>query len=225
MRTRPGPALLLLALLALSALCGACGAIPPYSSVRRQDVSGQNAVKLRGTIWNNIQIHSEDLTYPFAEPVGYELDKFSSYGIEFERLIPLADSDRYSLTFGYETRDMQVEGTHTPIQGEQIHAGIRRYFGDRALTAFVAGQAIYHQTLDFPGELDLRESDDFFGIGFGGGANLALSDHFTIEIYGMYELAPGVKTYKRRVDGEDAPADLEFNFSGPMIYLALGYHF
>lgn len=224
MRLRPGPAVLLIALTAFS---GACGAIPPYSSVRQQEVSGLNAIKLRGTIWNNIQIEANDIIYPFDEPVGYELDRFSSYGIEFERLIEFNGSDGYSLTFAYETRDMQVEGTDTPIQGEQIHAGIRRYFGDRALTAFVTGQAIYHQSLDFPGELGLalRESDDFFGIGVGAGANLALAAHFTLELYGMYELAPGVKTYKRRVDGSEAPADLEFDFSGAVLYLGLGYHF
>jgi len=222
MRLRPGSALFLLA---LSALAGACGVVPPYSTVREQELSGLNAVKLRGTVWNNIQIHSEDLTYPFSEPVGYELDRFSSYGIEFERLIELNGAKGYSLTFAYETRDMQVEDTHTPIQGEQIHAGLRRYFGDRALTGFVTAQAIYHQSLDFPGELGLRESDDFFGVGAGAGANLALSAHFTIELYGVYELAPGVKTYKRRIDGSEAPADQEFNFSGPTVYLAVGYHF
>lgn len=222
MRLRPGPVFLLIALIAFT---GACGAIPPYSSVRQQDVSGLNAIKLRGTVWNNLQIHSEDIIYPFDEPVGYELDRFSSYGIEFERLIEFNGSDGYSLTFAYETRDMQVEDTHTPIQGEQIHAGIRRYFGDRALTGFVTAQAIYHQSLDFPGELGLRESDDFFGIGAGAGANLALSAHYTVELYGMYELSPGVKTYRRRIDGSTAPADEEYNFSGWMLYLAIGYHF
>lgn len=224
MRSHPGPALLLLA---VGALAGACNAIPPYSRVREQDVAGRNAVKVRGSVWSNMQIESKDLTYPFADPIGYELDRFSSYGIEFERLITIGKSSQYSLTFAYETRDMQVDGTTSPIQGEQIHAGMRRYFGDRALTAFVTAQAIYHQSLDFPGELnlDLRESDDFLGIGVGGGANLALSENFTFEVYGIYELAPGVKTYKRRMDGPDAPADREFNFSGPMIYLGLGYHF
>ena len=78
MRLRPGPAILLLA---LSAMTGACDAIPPYSSVRKQEVSGLNAIKLRGTIWSNLQIEAKDTTYPFAAPVGYELDKFSSYGI------------------------------------------------------------------------------------------------------------------------------------------------
>jgi hypothetical protein len=122
---------------------------------------------------------------------------------------------------------MEIEGTTSPVQGEQIHAGVRRYFGDRALTGFVAVQAIYHQSLDFPGELnlDLRESDDFLGFGLGGGANLALSEHFTLEAILMYESAPGVDTYKRRVDGPDAPADREFFFSGPVAYLGFGYHF
>ncbi len=222
MRCGPGPVVLLI-LAALPA--AACGTIPRYSEVRENKVEGVNAVKIRAAIWENTQIESKDTTFPFAADAGFELDRYSSFGVEFERRIPIGDSKQYAVTFAYETRDMQVENTSTPIQGEQIHAGMRRYFGDRALTAFLAAQLIYHQSLDFPGELGLRESDDFLGWGAGGGLNLALSGHFTIEATAMYESAPGVKTYKRRTEGPAAPADLEFNFSGPVVYIGLGYHF
>lgn len=223
MRCGLGPILIFAA---AAACAGGCGTIPPYSRVRQQEVKGLNAIKLHGSYWQNTQIKSKDTTFPFAPDTGYELDRYSSYGIEFERLLN-GDLQNWSVTFAYETRDMQIEGTNTPVQGEQIHVGMRRYFGDRALTAFLAGQFIYHQSLDFPGELglDLRESDDFFGWGAGGGVNLAISEHFTVESYLMYESAPGVKTYKRRVDGPGAPADLEFFFSGPVAYLGVGYHF
>lgn len=222
MRSGTGLALLL----AAAAAGGGCGTIPPYSSVREQEVEGLNAIKLRGAFWQNTQIESKDLVFPIAPDAGYELDRYSSYGIEFERLLS-EKFPQWSVTFAYETRDMEIEGTTSPVQGEQIHAGMRRYFGDRALTGFLAAQLIYHQSLDFPGELGLglRESDDFLGWGAGGGANLALSEHFTIEAYLMYEGAPGVNTYKRRTDGPGAPADREFFFSGPVAYLGVGYHF
>jgi hypothetical protein len=222
MRCSPGPCL---TLLAAAVSTGGCGTIPLYSSVRENKVEGPNSVKIRAAIWDNTQIESKDIMFPFDAGAGYELDRYSSYGIEFERLITLGESRKYSVTFAYETRDMQLEDSGTPIQGEQIHAGMRRYFGDRVLTAFLSAQLIYHQSLDFPGELDLRESDDFLGVGAGGGLNIALSEHLSLETYVIYEVAPGVKTYKRRTVSPDAPADLEFNFSGPVAYIGLGYHF
>lgn len=215
------PALALLALFAASTF--ACGAIPPYSSVRKQDLTGLNSVKLRASFWNAMDAKQADNIYPFAPDQEYEFDRFSTYGLEFERLL----GKGFTVGFSYDTRDMEVEGTTSPINGEQFSIGLRRYFGDRALTAFAAAQLIYHQSLDFPGELgfDRRESDDFFGVGAGGGVNLALTEDFSIEVYLMYEAAPDVKTYKRIVDGLGAPADQTFNFSGPVAYVGIGYHF
>lgn len=215
------PVLALLALLAVAT--ASCGAIPPYSSVRKQELTGLNAVKLRASFWNSMDVKQEDTTFPFAPDREYELDGFSTYGIEFERLI----GNGFTVGFSYDTRDMEVEGTEGPINGEQFSIGMRRYFGDRALTAFLAAQLIYHQTLEFPGELgfDRRESDDFLGWGAGGGVNLALTEDFSLEAYLLYEGAPDVKTYKRIQDGINAPADQTFNFSGPVAYVGVGFHF
>ena len=123
------PVLALLALLVASTF--ACGAIPPYSSVRKQEVTGLNAVKLRAAIWNSIDVKEEDTTFPFAPDRNFDLDGFSSLGIEFERLL----GKGFTASFAYDTRDMEVEGAGSPINGEQIAVGLRRYFGDRALTA------------------------------------------------------------------------------------------
>ena len=215
------PVLALLALLVASTF--ACGAIPPYSSVRKQEVTGLNAVKLRAAIWNSIDVKEEDTTFPFAPDRNFDLDGFSSLGIEFERLL----GKGFTASFAYDTRDMEVEGAGSPINGEQMAVGLRRYFGDRALTAFVTAQFIYHQSLDFPGELglDLRESDDFFGVGAGGGLNLALTEDFSLEVSVIYEAAPDVKTYKRIIEGPDAPADRTFNCSGTVAYVGIGFHF
>jgi len=213
-----------LALIALlAAPTASCGTIPPYSSVRKQDLTGLNAVKLRGSFWNSFDVKQEDTTFPFDPDRKYELDGFSTYGIEFERLI----GNGFTVGFSYDTRDMEIEGTNSPVNGEQFSVGLRRYFGDRALTSFLAAQMIYHQSLDFPGELgfDRRESDDYFGIGAGGGINLALTEDFSLEAYLMYEAAPDVKTYKRIVDGLGAPADQTFNFSGAVAYVGIGFHF
>ncbi len=212
-----------LGLVLLGAATVSCGTIPPYSQVRQQDLVGKNAIKLRGSLWSSMNVRSEDATFPKSDDVDYEVDRFSTYGIEFERLI----GNQFTVGFSYDTRDIQLDGTHSPIQGEQISLGLRRYFGNRALTAFVLGQLIYHQSLDFPGELglDLRESDDFLGIGLGGGANLAITEHFSIESYLTYEISPDVDTFKRRIDGPDAPVDLRFAFSGLIAYVGIGFHF
>lgn len=215
------PALALIA--SLVAATASCGAIPPYSSVRKQEVTGLNAVKLRGSFFDGFDVKQEDTTFPFEPDRSYQLSGFSTYGIEFERLI----GNGFTVSFAYDTRDMQIEGTSSPVNGEQISLGLRRYFGDRALTGFLLTQLIYHQSLDFPAELglDFRESDDFLGIAAGGGGNLALTEDFSIEAYLMYEANPDVKTYKRIVSGPAAPPDYTFNFSGPIAYLGVGFHF
>ena len=41
----------------------------------------------------------------------------------------------------------------------------------------------------------------------------------------IYEAAPDVKTYKRIIEGPDAPADRTFNFSGTVAYVGIGFHF
>jgi hypothetical protein len=212
-----------LVLCALAASAVSCSFIPPYSSVRKQELTGLNAVKLRGAFWDSMDVKQEDTTFPFDPGVDYQLDEFSTRGIEFERII----GDGFTVSFAYDKREMEVENTSAPINGEQISVGMRRYFGDRALTAFGLGQFIYHRSLEFPdgGDFELRESDDFFGIGAGGGANLALTEDFSLEAYLIYEWSPDVKTYKRLKDGPAAPADLSYNFSGPVAYVGIGFHF
>ncbi len=208
--------------LALLALAPACGVIPPYSSVRQQDVHGLHAVKVRAAFWDNFRGSTEDTTFPFDPDESFVLDRFSSYGLELERHIP---GSKFTVTISVDGRRYHVEDADGVIKGNQVHLGVRRYFGDRALTGFLLAQLIYNTSLEFPGSFDMRESDDFLGWAAGGGANLALTEFLSFEVVLAYEGMPDTDTYKRLVDGPDAPADLKFSLSGPVAYAALGLHF
>lgn len=208
--------------LVLLALAPACGVIPPYSSVREQEVRGLNAIKVRGAFWENFRGSLEDTTFPFDPDEHFVLERFSSYGVEFERNIPRS---KYTLTLSLDARRYHPKDADGAIKGNQLHLGVRRYFGDRALTGFLLGQLIYNASLEFPGTYDLRESDDFLGWAAGAGANLALTEFLSFEIIVAYEGMPDTDTFKRIVDGPDAPADLKFSMSGPVAYAALGFHF
>lgn len=215
------PSVLILS--ALAACAVSCSFIPPYSSVREQDLTGKNAIKLFGGVYHGTDVTEEDATYPFSPDVDHELDDGSTLGVEFERQL----GQGFTATFSYARRELDVENTAAPIKGDQMAVGLRRYFGGRALTAFAAGQLIYHQGMTFPGELgfDFRETDDFLGLGLGGGINLALSEDFSLEASLIYEIAPDVDSSKELVLGAGAPVDATFNFTGPVAYVGVGFHF
>ena len=139
----------------------------------------------------------------------------SSYGIEIERNL----GDQWTASFAYEKRQYEPEGSFPNIRSDQIRASFRRYFGDRALTAFLAGDLIYGLGMSF--QDDSGETENWLGMAAGGGANLALSEDFSIEAYLMYETMPEVVFFP--ADG--STSNFNYGFSGLVAYVALGWHF
>jgi len=205
-------------LLAVVAGSPSCSFIPPYSSVRKQDVSGFHTFKFRTGAYSSIDNEVNDVANrPNVDGSSHELDRFSSYGIELERLL----GHQFSATVSLDAREYHGKNEAVPITANQIHGGVRRYFGDRALTGFLAAQFIYNFGLDI--QEQRFESDGYLGWGVGAGANLALSQNFSIEAYLMYEGMPDVESHLK---GNNATASgFSHNLSGVVGYIALGYHF
>ena len=195
-----------------------CSFIPPYSSIKEQGVSGFHTVKFRSGVYSSFDAEAADtVNTPPTLSTSAELDRFSSYGVELERLI----GNQFSATVSLDAREYHPEGLGSPIRGNQVHAGLRRYFGDRALTAFLAGQLIYNFGLDFQEER--FESDGFLAWGVGAGLNMALSENFSFEAAFMYEGMPDTGSHLK---GDDATSSgFDHNLSGMVGYVAVGYHF
>ncbi len=197
---------------------GSCTFIPPYSSIKEQDVSGFQTVKFRTGVYSSFDVESDDVVNtPPSLSTSDELDRFSSYGIELERLI----GNQFSATVSIDAREYHPDSSGSPIRGNQVHAGLRRYFGDRALTAFLSGQLIYNFGLEF--QQDSFESDGFLGWGVGAGLNMAVSESFSVEAAFMYE---GMADVESHMKGDNATSSgFEHNLSGMVGYVAVGYHF
>ena len=98
---------------------------------------------------------------------------------------------------------------------------MRRYFGSRALSAFLIAQLQYNFGLEL--QTESFESDGFLGWGVGTGLNWALSEDFSIEAYLMYEGMPDVSSHLK---GDNATSSgFDHNLSGLVGYIAVGYHF
>lgn len=207
-----------LGLLILVVGCFSCSFIPPYSEIREQTVSGFHTVKFRTGVYSSIDLENVDLVNdPPTLGSSEELDRFSSYGVELEKLI----GNRFSATVSIDAREYHESSSGSPIRGNQLHAGLRRYFGDRALTAFLSAQAIYNFGLEL--QEDGYESDGYLGWGVGAGLNMALNESFSIEGAFFYEGMPDVESHMK--GGNEIDSGFSHNLSGMVGYIALGYHF
>ncbi len=201
------------------AFCGwSCNFIPPYSGIKKQNLAGFNTLKVRGAAYSSIDSEFIDVANrPATNSSSQELDRFSSYGLELERLI----GNQYSATFSLDSREYHERSSGPPIKGKQIAGGLRRYFGTRALTAFVTAQLQYNFGLEL--QQEGWESDGFLGWGVGTGLNWALSENFSVETYLMYEGMPDVPSHL--VGDNVTSSGFQHNLSGLVGYIALGYHF
>ena len=206
-------------LVALSLMASvSCNFIPPYSELKKQEVSGFHTLKFRGAAYSAIDsVFTDIANNPAINSTDQELDSFSSYGIELERLI----GNQISATASLDQRQYHQINDIDPVKATQIAIGMRKYFGSRAVTAFLAGQLMYNFGLEF--QTESFESDGFLGYGAGGGVNWALSEDFSIEAYLMYEGMPRTESHIR--GDNTVSSGFEHQLSGLVGYIAIGFHF
>lgn len=207
--SRPALAGLLAGVLALAS----CG-IPPYSSVREIDVRGVYTLKVRGAVHEDLDLTDQDFQGG-RDDIVEPLDHLSSWGLELERQL----GEQWTASFAIEARQYEPQGGYSNIRANQLRASFRRYFGDRALTAFLAGDLIYGMGMRF--NESMAESEDWLGWGAGGGVNLAVSEDFSIDAYVMYESMAEAEVYP----APGAAPNSNIGFKGIVAYIALGWHF
>jgi hypothetical protein len=193
-----------------------CGAIPPYSSVKKQSVRGFYTLKLKTSALATTDMLDTTLSTDSIDDT--ELFDASSAAVEIERVL----KDQLTTVFSIHKRKYTVEESDAgSINGNQIHAGLRRYFGHRALTAFIAIEGIYflnftHQELD----IDLEKGP---GWAVGGGVNFALNESFSIEASLFRETLWTIGSHQSRDSG--LIGDHEYSFKSTIGYIGLGFHF
>ena len=193
-----------------------CGAIPPYSSVKKQSVRGFYTLKLKTSALATTDMLETTLSTDTITDT--ELFDASSAAVEIERVL----KDQLTTVFSIHKRKYTVDESDAgSINGNQIHAGLRRYFGDRALTAFIAIEGIYflnftHQELD----IDLEKGP---GWAVGGGVNFALNESFSIEASLFRETIWTIGSHQSRDSG--LIGDHEYSFKSTIGYIGLGFHF
>lgn len=212
-RRTAGPRLRLHALLAALLVLTSCG-IPPYSSVRDIDVRGVYTLKVRGAVHEDLDLNDEDFNGA-RDDIKEPVDRMSSWGLELERQL----GEQWTASFAIEGRTAEPRGGYANVRYNQLRASFRRYFGDRALTAFLAGDLMYGLGMEFIGSQ--AESEDWLGWGAGGGVNLALTPDFSIEGILMYESMGEAEVYP----APGAAPTQNIGFSGIVAYVALGWHF
>ncbi|MDA1114561.1 MAG: hypothetical protein O3A95_09730 [Planctomycetota bacterium] len=195
-----------------------CNFIPPYSDIKKQEVSGFHTLKFRGAAYSDMDALATDtVNNPPVNSSDLELDSFSSFGFELERLI----GNQISATASLDQRQYHQINDVDLVKATQMAIGMRKYFGSRAVTAFLTGQLMYNFGLEF--QTESLESDGFLGYGAGGGVNWALSEDFSIEAYIMYEGMPRTPSHIRGDDAVDS--GFEHQLSGIVGYVAIGFHF
>ena len=193
-----------------------CGAIPPYSSVKKQSVRGFYTLKLKTSALAATDMLETTLSTDSTTDT--ELFDTSSAAIEIERVL----KDQLTTVFSIHKREYTVDEFDTgSINGNQIHAGLRRYFGDRALTAFIAAEGIYFLNFTHP-ELDI-DLGNGSGWAVGGGLNFALNESFSIEASLFHETIWTVDSHQS--DDSGLIGDREYSFKSTVGYLGLGFHF
>ncbi|MGY8733516.1 MAG: hypothetical protein ACKVK0_15360, partial [Pirellulales bacterium] len=193
-----------------------CGAIPPYSSVKKQSVRGFHTLKMKTSALATTDMHETTLsTNSATDP---ELYDTSSSAIELERVL----KDQLTTVFSIHKRVYTVNDSDAgSINGNQIHAGMRRYFGDRALTAFIAVEGIYSFNFNHP-ELGI-DLENGPGWAVGGGVNFALNESFSIEASLFRETIWAMGSHQSSDSG--LSADYEHSFKSTIGYIGLGFHF
>lgn len=216
MRIGSASGLLCIAALGMGGM--SCNFIPPYSDIKKQSVAGFHTLKFRTAAYSSMDIeHIDTVNRPATESTSRELDRFSSYGLELERLI----GNQFSATVSLDQREYHEDPNGSPIKGNQIAAGMRRYFGNRALTAFLTAQLQYNFGLDL--QKQNFESDGYLGWAVGTGLNWALTEDFSVETYLLYEGMPDVTSHLK---GDNATGSgFDHNLSGLTGYVAVGFHF
>ena len=193
-----------------------CGTIPPYSSVNKQSVRGFYTLKMKAA-----SLASTDMletTLGTGGSTDAELFDTSSVAVELERVL----KDQVTTVFSIHKREYTVNESDTgSINGTQIHAGVRRYFGDRALTAFIAAEGIYSLNFSHSGlGIDLENGP---GWAVGAGANFALNESFSIEASLFHETIWAMGSHQSSDSG--LSADYEHSFKSTIGYIGLGFHF
>ena len=187
-----------------------CGAIPPYSSVKKQSVRGFYTLKMKTAALATTDMHETTLSTDSS--TDEELFGTSSVAVELERVL----KDQLTTVFSIHKREYTInESDAESINGNQIHAGVRRYFGERALTAFIAAEGIYSFNFKHP-ELGIN-LEDGPGWAVGGGVNFALNESFSIEASLFHETIWAM--------GSGQSPDYEHSFKSTIGYIGLGFHF
>ncbi len=198
------------------AIAGSCGAIPPYSSVNKQAVRGFYTLKLKTVALSSTSMTEATLsTDSFEDTAVFDT---SATAIELEKVL----RDQLSAVFSIHKREYTLNGNgDSTINGNQIHAGLRRYFGDRALTAFIAAEGIYSFNVNHTGlDLDLASGP---GWAIGGGANFALSESLSIEASVFHESMWPAASYAS--GNTSLSSDYEHSFKSTIGYIGIGFHF
>jgi hypothetical protein len=198
------------------AMGASCGSIPPYSSVKKQSVRGLYTLKMKTASLSATDMQEKTLSSDSS--TGTTLFDTSSAAVELERVL----KDQVTTVFSIHKREYTVnEFDSGPIDGNQIHAGVRRYFGNRALTAFIAAEGIYSLNFSHPDlDIDLENGP---GWAVGGGLNFALDESFSIEASLFHET---IWTMGSHQSGNHALSeDYEYSFKSTIGYIGLGFHF
>jgi len=193
-----------------------CGAIPPYSSVKKQSVRGFYTLKIKTASLSATDMQEKTLSSDSSTDT--TLFNTSSAAVELERVM----KDQVTTVFSIHKREYTVnEFDSGTIDGNQIHAGLRRYFGDRALTAFIAAEGIYSFNFSHP-ELGI-DLENGPGWAVGGGVNFALNESFSIEASLFRETIWAMGSHQSSDSG--LSADYEHSFKSTIGYIGLGFHF
>lgn len=200
-------------LLLLLAALGSCQFIPPYNEVREAPLQGLSSLKIRGAAYEGMEMTRDNL-FPITDQIE-EVDRLRSWAIEFERSMGAG----WTASFAFESRRYEFSQTFPDVDAPQFRGGVRRYFGDRALTAFACVEGVFGTGFDF-GDVGF-EGESYLGWAAGGGVNLALNEYFSFEMLVLYESMPDTEA----VDFDGGPSVGRFNVSGPVAFAALGWHF
>ena len=193
-----------------------CGAIPPYSSVKKQSVRGFYTLKMKTSALATTDMRETTLSTNSSPDA--ELFDTSSSAVELERVL----KDQLTTVFSIHKRVYTVNDFDAgSINGNQIHAGMRRYFGERALTAFIAAEGIYSFNFNYP-ELGI-DLENGPGWAMGGGVNFALNESFSIEASLFHETIWAMGSHQSNNPG--LSADYEHSFKSTIGYIGLGFHF